>query len=107
MKAETITKSEYRIVWKREGLKEKRKVYKLLVRAKRHMLLLGPEPWKAFGRDPEELFCCRGGYDQCGCGGLTVREKFMEDRKNLPPIEFIRLERREVTTTPWRPSTEP
>jgi len=83
---------EYRVVWKRNDLKQKTKKYTTLRGAKRFMILLGDEPWKAFDHDPEDYICCSG--SDCGCGGQTVRNHFL--RKDQPKIEFVRLEQREV-----------
>lgn len=86
-------KYEYRVVWQREGCRKRVKRCALESTAERFMKLLGPEPWTAFNQDPEEL-CCDG-Y-QCGCGNRTVREISDDKRKDMPKLEFARIERREV-----------
>ncbi len=86
---------EYRVVWKREGLKPKRKRYATLKGAERFMLLFGPEPWRAFTKnDPDRYECCDG--HECGCGGVTYRERAEEKRDGQPKLEYVRLEAREV-----------
>lgn len=85
---------EYRIVWKRAGLRPKRKRYASLRAVERFVGLLGPEPWLYLGRNPDSYECCNG--RECGCGGLTVREAQAEYIKDAPAIEYIKVERREV-----------
>lgn len=95
---------EYRVVWKRESFerdgitsrsKQKRKRYVSLKRAERFMrLLTSAEPWKELGQDGDDYFCCSG--HECGCGGQTVREAFTAKYADMPPVEFVRLEEREV-----------
>jgi hypothetical protein len=65
------------------------------------MTLLGPEPWKAFGKSPDEPFCCRIANVECSCEGKTFREHSDEERAAMPALEYVRLESREVG--PWRP----
>lgn len=90
-----MEKCEYRVVWKRQGLKQKAKRYATLKGANRFMDLLGPEPWKAFGKEAEEQYCC-GGY-QCACGGMTWKQHLEFHKKSgQPEIESIRLEKRNV-----------
>lgn len=68
-------------------------------RARHWITVLGPEPWAAHDQDPSDRFCCSG-YE-CGCGGLTVREHWESGRKDLPPIEWIRIEKRTVEYGQW------
>lgn len=94
---------EYRVVWKRQRGKRKNKRFATLKAAERRIRLLGPEPWTAFERDPEEPWCCNGQYE-CGCGGITVREHLLEQRSasggpeddGMAPVEYVRIERRSV-----------
>lgn len=86
--------TEYRVKWKREGLKAKIKVFQTRAAAERRLTLLGPEPWKAMGREPESKWCCSG-Y-QCACGGVTVREESENTRKTMPRLEYVQLEKRQV-----------
>lgn len=95
---------EYRVVWKRKDCevddhtfrsKPKRKRYVSLKRAEQFMrILISSEPWKELGLEGDDLNCCDG--HECGCGGKTVREVFTEKYADYPPIEFVRLEEREV-----------
>ena len=89
-----MTRFEFRVVVKREGCREKARTYRTLRGAQRRFALLGPEPWTAFGRQPDELFCCDGAM--CSCGGRTVREASDDQRANMPRIEYARIERRRV-----------
>lgn len=90
---------QYRVVWKRKGLSEKKKRYERLAFAQRFVTLLGPEPWKALGRDPDERFCCSG--RECGCGGVTVREHFLQHRESYPALEYVRIDQREIRLGAW------
>jgi len=94
-----MTVKEYRVVWKRNGLKEKRKRYQNKYRAEHFIKILGPEPWTAYGVNPDESMCCDG--SMCGCGGETYREHWLGKRKDMPPIEYVRLELREVQRGDW------
>lgn len=92
--------TEYRVVWKRRGMDRKSKRFASLKAAERRVKLLGPEPWTAFNRDPDEPYCCRG--HECGCGGLSLREHLLDQRaqtmgsddNGMPPIEYVRIEKR-------------
>lgn len=92
---------EYRVVWKRENLRQKHKLYATEKASRRFLLLLGDEPWKVThpGKSPDEPSCCDG-Y-MCGCEGKTIRERHDEVRVNMPKLEWVRLEGREVGT--WEP----
>jgi hypothetical protein len=98
-----MKREEFRVTWNREGVPPKRKRYQRRAAAERFVLLIGPEPWLALGKDPESLWCCSG-YDD-GCGGLTWREKLLADRKErtLPPLESVHVECRVVEVGPWEP----
>jgi hypothetical protein len=99
-------KKEYRVVWKWSAYpafdcennpitvnpRPKMKRYSTRRGVERFMLLLGPEPWKYFGANPDDYVCCSG--RECGCGGLTYREQ--AEGKRFAEIEYIRLEEREV-----------
>lgn len=69
----------------------------------RLLVLLGPEPWRAYTtKDPDELECCANN-GECGCSGLTVREAAMKARENLQPINSITVSKRTVTSGQWEP----
>lgn len=79
----------------------KSKRFQTLKAAERRVKLLGPEPWTAFDRNPDEPYCCSG-YE-CACGGMSVRDTLLEQRKvghgdpddtGMPDIEYIRIEKR-------------
>lgn len=89
--------TEYRVHWKRLGLKPKSRRYASLKVARRFMLLFGPEPWRAYAPEShgDDLVCCRGSRD-CACGGVTYAERAATERENMPAIEWVRIEGREV-----------
>lgn len=93
------TRQQYRVRWKRVGLDPKRKSYWTERAACRWMALLGPEPWTALGKKADTLVCCNG-YN-CACGGRTWREYMMDDRSQIPPIEYIEMDVREVQQGEW------
>lgn len=93
------SKLQYRVVWKRKEMPEKRKRYETRAGAERFATLLGPEPWKITGRGPDEQFCCSG-Y-MCACGGITVREHFINGRENIPEIEYALIMCRSVQFSDW------
>lgn len=93
---------EYRVVIKRVGCRPKYRKFVRRHAVDRLLVLLGPEPWKAWEPDAEgdDLECC-GGY-QCGCNGMTYAEHSAEVRKDMAPIESITIEQREVGS--WGPT---
>ncbi len=100
------TVRQFRLRWKRVGRPEKRKLYWSERAVQRRIDLMGPEPWKALKRNPDDWYCCPGTRDyECGCGGRTVREALL-DRGNMPPLEYTRIESREVTLGEWVPAGE-
>jgi hypothetical protein len=90
---------QWRLRWKRVGYKEKRKVFWSERAAQRRIVLMGPEPWKALGTEPDEHRCCSG--EQCGCGGETWREHLLSSRGDMPPLEYTIIESREVSLGKW------
>lgn len=102
------TRKQYRVISERgEGDQYSRavKTFGSMKAVEKRLILLGPEPWRAYtDKGPDELQCCPDGpYDECGCGGLTVRQASDERRKDLPPVTSIRVEQRTITTTAWEP----
>jgi len=91
---------EYRVSWKRAGMRPKSKVYQTRKGAERQLVLLGPEPWKAWGGKAEDYFCCSGW--ECLCGGETVKERIESDHKTMPALEWVRMEHRNCE--PWCPA---
>lgn len=77
----------YRVVWQRKDCRKQFRSFETFAAAERWATLLGPEPWKAFGKDPDDMVR----YEDC-----TVREKFMARRKEMPPLVFVRIDRRPV-----------
>jgi hypothetical protein len=96
---------EYRVVWQRYGSRRKTRVFAQRSSADRFVLLFGPEPWRAYNRglgaDPEARACERlhDFCEDCGCDGRTVREDCELRRANMPPLQSIHMEIREVG--PW------
>jgi hypothetical protein len=109
------TVTEYRVLSKRQDTAVKDKRFRSLKAVRDRVgLLLSDEPWRFFGsagertRDGDGLYCCPGTqHYECGCGGLTVREHALAPRENLPPIEWVRVEKRQVTTTEWEARETP
>jgi len=94
---------QFRLRWKRVGCKEKRKLFWSERAAQRRIDLMGPEPWKALGKAPDDRMCCNG-Y-MCVCGGQTWREHLL-DRGDMPPLEYTIIESREVTLGKWMPNAD-
>lgn len=105
---------EYRVVWKRSGQHRKSKRFATLKAAERRVRLLGPEPWTAFDRDPDEPWCCNLDNRQCACDGETLREKLLrqraegnghgDDSGGMPAVVEIRIESRPMGA--WSPHTQ-
>lgn len=106
-----MRRAQWSVVWKRVDSLPKRKRYWSRAQAEHRALLLGPEPWlyemdrwEKKPKDPDSRMCCDGYV--CGCGGLTVRQHYEQRRAELvesgmPPVEWVRIERRTVEVTPW------
>ena len=100
---------EFRVVWKRQHRQRSYAFYQTKDAAIRKMIMLGREPWRAHGRDPDAPWhCgCRGDPDcpNAGhvCGIETVRkvmEERNEDRDRIDgPMTFLELQVRKVE--PW------
>jgi len=88
--------TEYRVVWQREGLSVKRRIYKRRLSAIRLVrVMTDPEPWKMFGKDGDEFLCCSG--RECGCEGVTIAENSKAERERMPALLWYRIESREVS----------
>lgn len=88
-------KTEYRVVWKREGLGQKSRKFSRLRFAERYQsLLTSDKPWEVFGVDGDAYECCSG-YE-CGCGGMRVKESWINNRKHLPKLLSVKIQSREV-----------
>ena len=88
---------EYRVVWKRQGMKRKTRRYAHLKSAQRFVMLLGPEPWKALNVDPDSPHC--RSPEECTCQGGTWRDYLERGREGygpdgMPHIEYVHIERR-------------
>lgn len=96
----SVSRQEWRVVWKRVGNRRKAKRFAGRASAERFMVLFGPEPWNYYlkpGEDADTLMCCSG-Y-QCGCGGETYRQRSDYQRARQPGLEYVRLESR--ARLPW------
>ena len=111
-KIRTVT--EWRVLSSRAGtVKEKR--YRTLRAVERRIgLLTSDEPWRFYGdkktrdAEPNDYLCCGGGYPDrpCGCGGETYAEHAAKERAQYPPLEWVKVEKRLVTTTAWEPALD-
>jgi|GEM_PF-3185840 len=91
---------QFRVRWKRVGCKERYRLYWLKGAAQRLNYLLGPEPWKARGKNPDEFMCCDG-YN-CHCRGRTWKQHMLDmSRAEWPPLEYVVFESRHVTLGDW------
>lgn len=102
-KERTRRHTDYRLTVVRaadEGPQVKVLEFRSLKTAQRRIrILTSPEPWREWApeKEPDDRVCCSG--HECSCRGLTVAEETAERRKDLPPIESIKLEARTVVTT--------
>ena len=92
---------EYRIVCKRQGQQKKNFKSRSVRLIQRRTYLLGDTPWKAFGKEPYDFICCDGksldwSGEICGCKGETYKEQAETMKAQLPPVEYIKVEYREV-----------
>lgn len=91
-----MASDEFRVVWKRAGCRRKERRFATPAAAERYVLLFGPEPWKAYGADPDQRPTrCLCPYE-CECESRTERERTEDERAKMPPLEYVRLERRPV-----------
>ena len=103
---------EYAVTWQYQGDRRRRRVFTRPYNARRYAIILGPEPWKAWGAQPTDPYrrCRRAAHRkavndgaQLGhkcpfagpCGG-TMAEHAEHLRAALPPLVFVRVERRIV-----------
>jgi hypothetical protein len=98
-------RTQYRVTWKRAGRSERRKTFPNAALLHRFLLLIGPEPWRAYHDGSGHAFACCRGHD-CSCGGRTDREVAVARRAelNLTPLQWIRVESRQVSLyklAPW------
>ena len=92
------TEVEYRVVWKREGLRTKSRRYARVGQAERYLQIVEGRMAEATGLNPEAAACCDGW--QCGCQGQTNAEVWAEVAARVPPLEWVRIEARPVGA--WR-----
>lgn len=104
----TRTTTQYRIAYDRtdaDGITVKSvKVRGSYANAMRFIKLIGPEPWSAFGKKPDDHVCCPGGSYECSCDGVTYAEQSEKRREGLPPATNIRIWKRSVTRGAWSPA---
>ena len=98
------TRQQFRLTWNR-GETVCAKTFATRAKAERHIrILTADEPWREWApkKGPDDYVCCRDSvYSECGCGGLTCAQERDEKRKDLPPINWIRIEQRTITSTPF------
>ena len=93
-RVEPVVMYEYRVCSQRVGQRKKIKRFASLKMAQRRIAILSDDPWAALGLDPDDKFCCDS-Y-MCGCGGMTNREKDADYKKDLPALEYVRIEKRAI-----------
>jgi len=118
-----MSRHQWRVTWQRtvqcsndeDYLLVKHKLFYTGAAARRWMAVLGPEPWLAFKHGPDDPACrCEenstlGDWDEppniphCDRCGFTRREWMKHKRQDIPPIDWIKIERR--TLGPWEPET--
>lgn len=112
------TVTEYRVRSTRDGTVSDKRYGSLKSVRDRIGRLTHPEPWRFWGsesdrqRGPDEYVCCGGTrYDECNCGGKTLRQDTDDKRAELPPVDSIEVSKRTVTRTAWEnmdaPALEP
>jgi hypothetical protein len=98
----TRTRTEYRVVWQREGLTKRTVRYRSRAQALSKALVLQGRMWEVTDEDPDGYACCSdmGGF--CGCGGITNAAKWRQRTAEVPPLVFGPIiQTREFTATPW------
>lgn len=87
---------EYRVVWKRVGMKRKVKRFQGLKSAERRIRLLGPEPWTAYDVDPDAPYYTDDGKSLRQHLTEQRAEGFGAEGDGMPAIEYMRIERRQI-----------
>lgn len=93
---------QYRVVYQREGLPRKAKVFARRTTAERMIMLMGPTPWLAFGRGPSDDGCIGHASFRsvdgscCPNWGLSMRQVSDRDRCDMPKLLFAYIERRAI-----------
>ena len=103
-------RTEYRVAYKREGLNPKsRGCGKNRAKAVRCLAFFEGRYQDAYPQSKPDAYSCCDGHE-CGCRGLTWAEEWAEMAEyaaNLPPLEYLRIETRQVPPwTPAHPTTE-
>ena len=100
------TRTQYKLTWQRKDRMPRTAVYANMATVQKRIALMGPEPWQYLDVEPDDLMCCDG-Y-MCGCLGITWREHFMQKReeRGWQPIQWIKIEARKITVTPWEQVSE-
>jgi hypothetical protein len=87
--------TEYRVIFKREGRSQKSKKFTRLQFAQRYLnMLTSKTPWEVFGQDGEAYECCSG--HECGCGGMRVKDSWVNARKDWPKLLRAEIQERQV-----------
>ena len=107
-----MSRTQYRVTWLRKDLTVRhRNCGNSRAKAERCVAFVEGHYQAAYpDRKPDAYWCCSG--HECGCGGLTVAQKWEEfaawtDRDGMPPapLVFVRIETR--TVEPWKPTESP
>ena len=94
---------EWRVTWQRDSWAQKSKTFFSEAKARDKVgVLTSDEPWKFFGSSTDRE---RTGDDMVYCYELSremsLRDECARRRGKYPPIVSVRIDRREVTRTPW------
>lgn len=82
-----MSKVEYRVRWRREGLRPATKRYATREAAERWALIVQGRMQEATDKDPDDYACCPGGYaDMCGCYGRTNAQVWAQRTAEVPPL---------------------
>src|SRR4051812_35369570 len=95
-----LKRTEFRVVWQREGVSKRTARYRSRAQAERKALILQGRMVEATGEDPNDYACCSG--RECGCRGVTKAQAWAERAEQVPPLVFGPvIQAREFVATPW------
>lgn len=98
-----VSRTEFRVVWQREGFTKRSKRFRSRAQAERKALILQGRVAEATGEDPNAYACCPGTRDYwCGCGGITKGEAWAQTARQVPPLVYGPvIETRTFSATAW------
>jgi hypothetical protein len=95
-----MSRTEFRVVWQREGLSKRSVRYRSRAQALSKALVLQGRIWEVTDQDPDGYACCSGA--ECGCGGLTRAQAWAQRSAEVPPLIYGPvIQTRTFTATPW------